>query len=88
MKKFLVIDQNKYGDEYIEAFDTLEEANEEAECQWDHLTRREQKDRYIFVGHVEDTEEYLNDWAFEDDEVDWTAYHSVDTDEGYFDSHK
>lgn len=86
MKKYLVIDENKHGDTFSEVFDTMEEANEEAECQWDHLTRREQKDRHIFVGHVEDKEEYLNDWAFEDGEVDWTAYHSVDTGEGYFNS--
>lgn len=86
MRKYLVIDENKYGDTFSEVYDTLEEANEEAEYQWDHLTRREQKDRHIFVGHVEDTKEYLDDWAFEEDEVDYNCYHSVDTDEGYFNS--
>lgn len=88
MRKYLVIDQKKYGDEYIEVHDTLEDANTDAEYQWDHLTRNEKKEHHIFVAHVEDSDNYLNDWAFEDDEVDWTAYHSLDTEEGYFDSDK
>lgn len=88
IRKFLVIDQNKYGDENIEVCGTLEEANKEAEYQWSHLTRNEQKIRHIFVAHVEDSADYLNDWAFDEDDgtVDYTAYHSTDTGDGYFDS--
>lgn len=43
MRKYLVIDQKKYGDEYIDVHDTLEDANTDAEYQWDHLTRNEKK---------------------------------------------
>lgn len=88
MRKYLVIDVKKYGDQDVDVFDTLAEANADAEYQWNHLTRQEKKERHIFVGHVEDRKEYLNDWAFEDGEVDYAAYHSTDTEEGYFDSNK
>lgn len=88
VRKYLVIDQRKHGDEFLTVCDTLEEANKEASSQWGYLTPREKKDRRIFVAHVENTEEYLNDWAFdeEDGKVDFCAFHSTDSAEGYFDS--
>ncbi|MFR5739568.1 MAG: hypothetical protein ACLUEC_10350 [Coprococcus sp.] len=88
MRKYLVVDERKCGDVFQDVFDTLEEANAEAEYQWDHLTRTEQKERRVFVGHVEDNEKYLNDWAFDEDtgEVDWATYHSLGVEDNYFDS--
>ncbi len=89
MRKYLVVDEPKNGgDIYTTVCDTLEDANKEAEYQWDHLTCTEKKDRHIYVGHVEDNEKYLNDWAFDDDEVDYEAYHSLGVEQGYFDSDK
>lgn len=88
MRKFIVIDETKTGgDVFTTLCDTLKEANVEGEYQWSHLTSREKKNRHIYVGHVEDTEEYLNDWAFDEDgEVDFEAYHSLGIEDGYFDS--
>ena len=88
MRKYLVVDERKYGDVFQDVFDTLQEANAEAEYRWDHLTRIEKKDRHVFVGHVEDNEKYLNDWAFDEETggVDWAVYHSIGVEDNYFDS--
>lgn len=88
MRKFLIVCERKYGDVFQNIFDTLEEANAEAEYQWDHLTRTEKKDHHIFVGHVEDNEKYLCKYAIDEEtgEVDWAAYHSLGGEDNYFDS--
>lgn len=88
IRKYLVIDRKKHGDEFLTVCDTLEEANKEASFQWGHLTPREKKERHIYVAHVENTAEYLHDWAFdeEDGKVDFGAFHSTDCEKGYFDS--
>lgn len=88
MRKYIVEDYSKYGDVFQTVCDTLEDANAEAKSQWNYLTRWEKKNRRIFVGHVEDNEKYLPDWAFEDGEIDWASYHDMDIEEGYFDSDK
>lgn len=90
MRKYLVVDERKYGDVFQDVFDTLEEANAEAEYQWDHLTRIEKKDRHIFVGHVEDNENYLCKYAIDEEtgELDWAAYHSLGGEDSYFDSYR
>ena len=89
MRKFIVIDEPKTGgDIFTEICETLEEANEEAEYQWEHLTRTEKIDRHIYVGHIENNEKYLNKWAFDEEtgEVDYMAYHSIGMEDDYFDS--
>lgn len=85
-RKYLVIDQAEYGDEFVEAYDTLAEANTAAQYQWSCLTWREKETRHIYVVHVENSSDYLNEWAFGDGTVDYTAFHSADTGSGYFDS--
>ncbi len=91
MRKYVVVEFRKNGDQFQELFDTLEEANYDAEYKWAHLIREEKKNTHVYVGHVEDTKEYLPIWAFDDDEegeIDFLAYHSLDTMENYFDSKK
>lgn len=89
MRKYLVIDQEEHGDMWEDIFDTLDEANAAAESDWRYLTRNERKNRRIFVAHIEDTEDYLNSSAFDEDgSVDFHDWHSCDTEENYFDSDK
>lgn len=88
MKKYLAINEPKrgYGDIFEKVFDTLENANSYAEKDWNHLTYHEKKERHIYVAWV--TEEYLNDYAFEENQIDWCAYHSLDYDNNCFDSER
>lgn len=83
MKKYLVIDTpvGNTGDEFVEAFETLEDANKAAEQQWNHLTKNEQKHRHVLVGIVTKKDLY-------DDDEDWTAYHSYNTADDTFNSER
>lgn len=85
MKKYIVLDEMKAGDTFEAVHDTLEAANRDAAEQWAGLTRVERKRRRISVVVV--TEEDLTDWAIQEDgSIDWTAYHSADSDDSCFDS--
>lgn len=89
MKKYLAIDETIGGDGTIDvyAFDTLEEANNEAEFLWRHLTHSEQKKRRVCVGLVTEADLY-DDAVNEDGNVDWCAYHSYRCEDGFFNSDK
>ena len=88
MRKYLVINEYNGGDTEVYVFDSLEAANKEADRLWDHLTDREKRKEHIFVAHVEDTKQFLDDYAWDEEEgtVDFRCYHSCDWDEGYFNS--
>lgn len=85
-RRYIVIDEPEdgNGDSFEEAFQTLKEANKNAEMHWNHLTGREKAKRHILVGIV--TKNDLEDYAFDDDRIDWCCYHSYDTNEECFDS--
>lgn len=84
-KKYLVV----YGDainEFVEAYDTLEEANDAADTQWYRYTPQEKKKCFVRVGYV--TEKMLSPGAFDEDGnvKDWTAYWELEAEDGFFDS--
>lgn len=84
-KKYLVI----YGDntnEFVEVYDTPEEANDAASTHWYRYTSQEKKKCFTRVGYV--TEKMLSPDAFDEDGnvEDWTAYWDLDTEDGFFDS--
>lgn len=87
-QKYIVVEQrlDGNGDIWEYCFDTAEEANDYAECEWKHLTDREQKKMWVFVGLV--TEDCLSAWAIDEDtgEIDWTCYNAIYTFDGAFDS--
>lgn len=85
IEKYLVIDSTINGDEYVYAFDSLDDANREAERLWDHLTKREQKKRTICVGFVTE-EDLYPDAIDEDGEIEWAAHHSYSVGVGFFNS--
>jgi hypothetical protein len=62
----------------MEVFDTLEEANREAEMLWEHLTDREQKFTHVYVLDVKKSDL--------EDEGDWESFTSGGYCEGRFDS--
>lgn len=86
MKKtgtFVVVD-DAGTDVFNEFFDTKEEANYNAKLAWERLTYSEKKKRHIVAGYIR--REDLEDFAFEDDSINWNAYNAYDTDESFFDS--
>lgn len=87
--RYLVLDEpDNYanGDVFSTVCKTLEAANREAEYQWEHLTKSEQKKRWIHVAIV--TEEDLNPDAYDEDgEICWDSLHSYDSTNECFDSH-
>ena len=93
MKKYLVeyrrhngdlkrVGLNSNYDSFCDVFDALDEANEAARAQWDHLTNTERKHSEVEVLAV--TEDDLADWAIDEEtgEIDWTAYANADFPEG------
>lgn len=89
-RKYLVIDTEKddrCGDEFVEIFDTAEEATREAESHWDHLTRSEQKKRRVYSCYVTKAD-LLDDAIDEDGVIDWIANAGGRYYDGYFDSEK
>ena len=87
--KYLVIDSRKdgTGDTFIKVFASLSDANDEAARQWDYLVLAEQKKRRIVVGHVTNSDQYLNEDAFTCEAgIDYMNFHSYDTPDGAFDS--
>lgn len=90
-KRYLVITQIHNGDEFVEVFEKMSEANEAAKREWNYLTRWEKQDHHVFVAMV--TREDLPDWAIEEDEdgnveIDWECYHSCNVNKLYFDSER
>lgn len=73
-KKFVAVDEQLYGDQFIDVFDSAEEASEAAEQAWNHLTQSERKNRHIYSAMV--TANDLCEDAFDDEEIDWTFFHS------------
>lgn len=86
-KKYLVI----YGDstnEFVEVYDTPEEANDVADTHWYKYTPQEKRKCFVRVRYV--TEEMLAPDAFDEDGnvEDWTAYWDSDAEDTFFDSDK
>nr|DAS66634.1 MAG TPA: hypothetical protein [Caudoviricetes sp.] len=89
-RKYLVYETPKgdrCGDEFVEFFDTAEEATREAESQWNHLTRSEQKKRHIYSCYVTKAD-LLDDAIDEDGVIDWNANAGGRDYDGCFDSEK
>lgn len=86
--RYLVIDEKTSGDTYTEAYTTLDEANDAASREWDHLSSFDKRRSHIHVGMVR--REDLADWAEDEEtgEIDWAAYEQYDRPEGAFDSAK
>ena len=58
MKKYVVVDTIKNGDDFTKFFNTENEALNEAENAWLHLTKKEQEKREMFfVGYCDDYNE-------------------------------
>ena len=88
-KRYLVIREQggTLEDVHAEVYESLEDANNNAKYNWNHLTDAEQKKNHVFVAEVTDSDLY--DDAIEDGEViDWTAYKQYNTPESGFDSDK
>ena len=87
MKKYLVYDEGE-TETFNSQFDSLEEANDDAEMQWHYLTKDERKERHVYVAVVTgtdlDPEELLKPY----NEIDWNNNYSCDLPEGGFDSEK
>ena len=86
-KRYLVIREQDgtLEDVHAEVYGSLEEANNNAKYNWNHLTDAEQKKNHVFVAEV--TKSDLYEDAIEDGEVaDWTDYKQYNTPEGAFDS--
>lgn len=67
LEKFVVIhapQNDRNGDIFETYFDTLEEANRNAEVDWCGLTTDEQKRRHIYVGKLENTPSFYDETAF------------------------
>lgn len=47
--KYIVVDEETYGDSWTETYDTLEEANREAKYTWELLTDLERRNRKVYV---------------------------------------
>ena len=86
MKKYIVIETNKHGDEWVSVFDTLEEANEYAKKAWEHLSAHDKKEQSVIVGIVSEND--LTEWAVDEEsgEIDWTSYAQYDYNKECFDS--
>ena len=58
MKKYLVYDNVKKGDTFVDYFDTEKEALDAGENMWVHLIKSEQEKREeFFVGYCDDYDE-------------------------------
>lgn len=86
--KYLVVSEGVgyVCDAWVTAFDSLEEAQENAVTQWGYLTRDEKKKTRVFVGYVKIDD--LSEWAIDEDtgEIDWTSYEDIGQEYHYFDS--
>lgn len=62
-----------------EIFDTLEDANDCASREWDHLSEHDKKSQSISVLYVEKTEKYFMPEDLADDKFEWSAWTNADT---------
>ena len=89
-KRYVVVDEHKFGegDRFATVHLTPEEANAEADYQWNHLTKTEQSCRHVYTAVVR--RDMLPDYAIDEDtgEVDWSLFGDTDTFPGAFDSDK
>lgn len=90
-KKYMAVDSEKNGgDEFVEYFDTLEEANYAAAVDWNRLDRWQKKWSHIFVAWV--TRDDLSVDDLDEDELNdkewWKYCNSWQTNEYCFDSEK
>ena len=65
-----------------EVYDTLEEANDCASREWDHLSEHDKKSQSISVLYVEKTEKYFMPDDLANDPFEWSAWTNADTPEG------
>jgi transcriptional regulator with XRE-family HTH domain len=63
--RYMSIDEREH-ETYATPFETLEEANKNAESQWDHLTKGEQKGSHVYVLDVKRSDL--------DDPEDWESF--------------
>ena len=65
-KMWFVIDTKKdWSQQWINGFDTEEEARKSAQTQWDYLTDREKKERFIQVAEMDAVyDEYRDSYLF------------------------
>lgn len=65
---YFVTMQDKIGntayDEFCGAFDSLEEASDEANSLWSHLTQKEQEKRIVSVVHVDIPDGTEDEWDY------------------------
>ena len=89
MKKYLVINENDHIAK-VDAFDTIETANRFAFHDWEYLDYHDRIDTHIYVGSVEDTDEYYNSEilrAVEDgNPMLWSAFDRLNDEPDGFDS--
>ena len=90
IRKFLVINHSEHGDRWETVCSSAEDANRIAERDWRELSASEKKHRHIYVGWVENTPAYLDEeaWDYAEDggEPDYTMFHSIETEDDFFDS--
>jgi len=75
--RYLVIDERKY-EQFVKVYDNLDDANKEAENQWDALTSAEKNKSHIYVLDVMGSDL--------DDPEDWESYNSGGYCDGRYDS--
>lgn len=86
-EKYLAIKEQKngLGDSFVEPYESLSIANENAKYGWNHLTNSEQGKYHVYVAEITETDIYQD--AIENGEVtDWTAYKQYKIPENGFDS--
>ena len=89
-RKYLVYETPKgdrCGDEFVEFFDTAEEANEAADSIWYHLTKNEKKKTRVYSCYVTKAD-LLDDAIDEDGVIDWNSNAGGRDYDGCFDSEK
>jgi len=86
MKRWVAVDEPKdgTGDTWEHVFKTRAEAEADAQDQWDKLTATEKKHRHVYAADVKVSD--LEDYAFDEDDILWTAYSACGYTDGLFDS--
>lgn len=85
-KKWIVLNDCGHGTEDVTICDSLEEANEAAQEQWDVLQEKEKEWTVIKVGFV--TEGMLEDFAADKGTINWFLYKRYEMTQDCFDSLK
>lgn len=92
-ERYLVVQTDKYGNEYENDFATLEEANRYADMQWNYFTWKEKQSWKVFVVKVTEAEVRhetdlgnISEEDWDDGVIPWCLPSSYDYAEGGFDS--